>query len=61
MNKTNKSISWFLKNKDAFNISYVAKASGIPHASLDKWGKGLRPLSDKSQELLKVWVKEFKK
>lgn len=57
----NKNIKWFLKNKEAFTISYVAKASGIPHATLDKWTKGLRPLSEEWQATLTEWVKEFRK
>lgn len=58
--KKNKHLSWFLKKKEAFTISYVAKASGIPHATLDKWTKDLRPLSEEWQTVLTEWIKEFR-
>lgn len=61
MSANSKYLSWFLKNKEAFTISYIAKASGIPHATLDKWTKGKRPLSEQSQQLLIEWIKNFKK
>lgn len=58
---TNKLLAWFIKNKDALNISFVAKASGVPHSTLDKWAKGLRPLPEDKTEPLTNWIKEFKK
>lgn len=57
----NKYLDWFIKNKDVFNVYYVAKASGVPHSTLDKWLKGLRPLPDEWVEPLTKWVKQHKK